>query len=109
MTIAKRKHLYPCRTQKLRSLALMILGGRLPGKVERCRNKIRERISDFGIFLVSSVGRANFRLYIRRNVPESEYLNNLIYSSLAQSVERMTVNHDVAGIKPNTRSKKRIP
>ena len=37
MTIARRSHLYPYRTQKLSSLALMILGGRLPGKARRCR------------------------------------------------------------------------
>ena len=37
MTIAERTHLYPSRTQKLSSLALMILGGTLPGKVGRCR------------------------------------------------------------------------
>ena len=37
VTIAGRTHLYPSRTQKLSSLALMILGGRLPGKVGRCR------------------------------------------------------------------------
>ena len=35
--IARRIHLFPYRTQKLSSLALMILGGRLPGKVGRCR------------------------------------------------------------------------
>ena len=35
--IARRIHLYPYRTQKLSSLALMILGGRPPGKVGRCR------------------------------------------------------------------------
>ena len=33
MIIARRLHLYPSRTQKLSSVALMILGGRLPGKV----------------------------------------------------------------------------
>ena len=37
MAIARRSHLFPYRPQKLRSLALMILGGRLPGKVGRCR------------------------------------------------------------------------
>ena len=37
VTIARRSHLYPYRTQKLSSLALMILGGRLPGKARRCR------------------------------------------------------------------------
>ena len=37
VTIAGRRHLYPSRTQKLSSPALRILGGRLPGKVGRCR------------------------------------------------------------------------
>ena len=37
VAIARRSHLFPYRTQKLSSLALMILGGRLPGKVGRCR------------------------------------------------------------------------
>ena len=41
VTIARRLHLFPSRTQKLSSLALMILGGRLPGKVGRCRLKKR--------------------------------------------------------------------
>ena len=35
--MAKRNHLYPSRTQKLSSLAPKILGGRLPGKIGRCR------------------------------------------------------------------------
>ena len=33
--IAKRIHLFPFRTQKLSSLALMVLGGKLPGRVGR--------------------------------------------------------------------------
>ena len=37
VTIAGRPHLFPYRTQKLSSLALMILGGRPPGKAGRCR------------------------------------------------------------------------
>ena len=37
MTIAKRIHLYPSRTQKLSSLALKILGGQPPGKIGRRR------------------------------------------------------------------------
>ena len=37
VTIAQRSHLFPSRTQKLSSVALMILGGRLPGKVGRCQ------------------------------------------------------------------------
>ena len=37
VTIAKGSHLFPSRTQKLSPLALMILGGQLPGKVGRRR------------------------------------------------------------------------
>ncbi len=33
VVIAKRIHLFPFRTQKLSSLALMVLGGQLPGRV----------------------------------------------------------------------------
>ena len=35
--IAKRIHLFPFRTQKLSSLAPMVLGGKLPGRVGRSR------------------------------------------------------------------------
>ena len=41
VTIARRSHLFPSRTQKLSSLAPMILGGKLPGKVGRCRFLLR--------------------------------------------------------------------
>ena len=37
--MAKRIHPFPFRTRKLSSSALMVLGGRLPGRVGRCRNK----------------------------------------------------------------------
>ena len=33
--IAKRIHLFPFRTQKLSSLAAMVLGGRPPGRIAR--------------------------------------------------------------------------
>ena len=36
-------------------------------------------------------------------------LINLIYSSIAQSVERMTVNHDVAGSSPAWGARNRKP
>ena len=35
VAIAKRTHPFPSRTRKLSSSALMILGGKLPGKVGR--------------------------------------------------------------------------
>ena len=37
MTMAERIHLFPSRTQKLSSHAPIILGGKLPGNVGRCR------------------------------------------------------------------------
>ena len=37
VAIALRNHLFPYRTQKLSSIASMVLGGRPPGRVERCR------------------------------------------------------------------------
>ena len=39
--IAKRIHLFPFRTQKLSSLALMVLGGQPPGRVRRSHVKCR--------------------------------------------------------------------
>jgi hypothetical protein len=39
VAIAKRTHPFPSRTRKLSSSALMILGGRPPGKVGRRRIK----------------------------------------------------------------------
>ena len=40
--MTQRTHPYPSRTRKLSSEVPMILGGKLPGKVGRCRNKKRE-------------------------------------------------------------------
>ncbi len=70
--IAERFHLFPFRTQKLSSFASKILGGRLPGKIDRCRH------------------------YRTQQVLLAEFL----YSSVAQSVERLTVNQDVTGSSP---------
>ena len=39
MSITLRIHLFPFRTQKLSSAVLKILGGKLPGKIGRCRHK----------------------------------------------------------------------
>ena len=36
VAIARRIHLYPCRTQKLSFLAPRVVGGRLPARVGRC-------------------------------------------------------------------------
>ena len=36
VAIARRIHLYPCRTQKLSFLAPRVVGGRLPARIGRC-------------------------------------------------------------------------
>ena len=41
VTMTQRSHPFPFRTRKLSSAVLMILGGKLPGKVGRRRNKKR--------------------------------------------------------------------
>ena len=38
--IAARVHPFPYRTRKLSSLALKILGGKLPGKISRCQHNV---------------------------------------------------------------------
>ena len=52
--IARRIHLFPYRTQKLSSLALMILGGRLPGKVGRCRFGKKRSSRKWASFFISA-------------------------------------------------------
>ena len=81
--MAKRIHPFPFRTRKLSSSALMVLGGRPPGRVGRCRNKK----------VKPSFQNGGFNLKIK-------------YSSLAQSVEHMTVNHRVVGSSPTRGAKK---
>ena len=41
MLIAARVHPFPYRTRKLSSLALKILGGKLPGKISRCQHSYK--------------------------------------------------------------------
>ena len=69
-----RVHLFPSRTQKLSSLVPKILGWQRPGKIgKRQLQRVYFESTDFILF---------------------------VYSSIAQSVERMTVNHDVTGSSP---------
>ena len=71
--LTQRVHLFPFRTQKLSFAVLTILAWRRAGKISRSRH--------------------TQKLRSKRNFCAK-------YSSLAQSVERMTVNHDVAGSSP---------
>ena len=60
-----RVHLFPSRTRQLSSLVLTILGWKRPGTISRCQHILPLANREGG------------------------------HCSLAQSVERMTVNHDV--------------
>ena len=68
-----RSHLFPFRTQKLSSFVPKILGGRLPGKIGRCR-------------------------YL--NMDDSYQDHPYIYSSIAQLAEHAAVNRRVVGSSP---------
>ena len=71
MFLAVRVHPFPFRTRKLSSPVPTILAWRRAGKIGQRQH----------------------------NEPETKPSGSL-YSSLAQSVERVTVNHDVAGSSP---------
>ena len=68
MLMTMRSHLFPFRTQKLSSFVPKILGGRLPGKIGRCR-------------------------YL--NMDDSYQDHPYIYSSIAQLAEHAAVNRRV--------------
>ena len=83
--IAKRIHLFPYRTQKLSFLALMILGGRPPGKVGRCRFSKKATCKDRLLFSRKRRKRdsgaegggeseANVAVLVKKEVHESELL-----------------------------------
>ena len=69
------------------------------------QSKVINTDQKFVIFLLSSVGSGSDTLYTNElwgdtNKKDTDLRSESSYSSLAQSVERMTVNHDVAGSSP---------
>ena len=76
--------------------------GAIPIKADKKRSL---KLYKFHIFLLSSVGRANISLCTHELVWETHKFGTDLcavspHSSLAQSVERVTVNHDVVGSSP---------
>ena len=76
--------------------------GAIPIKADKKRSL---KLYKFHIFLLSSVGRANISLCTHELVWETHKFGTDFcavppHSSLAQSVERVTVNHDVVGSSP---------
>ena len=89
--LTQRVHPFPFRTRKLSFAVPKILVWRRTGKIGRSQHKgIHLNMYPFKFFLKGK------RILIYYSLLPF----TLIYSSLAQSVERMTVNHDVAGSSP---------
>ena len=78
-------HPFPFRTRKLSAAVAKILGWRRPGKIAHSRHS-QGKLNRFPLILYSK----------KRREPTS-YTE---YSSLAQSVEHLTVNQVVAGSSP---------
>ena len=73
VVIARRSHPFPSRTRKLSSLASTILGGQLPGKIERRRNEDTDEVNNSlrPCILYKETGK------IREQRPERERQGNL--------------------------------
>ena len=126
MLLSHRVHLYPFRTQKLSCAEPKILVWRRTGKIGQCQHFFRLKFVKIAgreqktvysplniplsplLFLtlyIHSIGSdiPNRKRYLWSNLPILHFafcILHLIYSSIAQSVERMTVNHDVTGSSP---------
>ena len=83
MILAQRVHLFPFRTQKLSSAEPKILAWRRAGKIGHCRHTTRET------WVRRLARRQCFPCILQSS-----------YSSLAQSVEHLTVNQGVTGSSP---------
>ena len=81
--LAQRVHLFPFRTQKLSSAEPKILAWRRAGKIGHCRHTTRET------WVRRLARRQCFPCILQSS-----------YSSLAQSVEHLTVNQGVTGSSP---------
>ena len=84
--ISQRVHLFPFRTQKLSSAEATILAWRRAGKIVHRQHR---------------TAKLNISLAVSIYIPKADSSQPFgSYSSLAQSVEHMTVNHGVVGSSP---------
>ena len=117
--LPQRVHLFPFRTQKLSSAEPKILAWRRAGKIGHCRHRtyVQKQLSlyRFSCLLISySTCRLSKEEYERSEYSSLAHVDSTQqaellptshkekykYSSLAQSVEHMTVNHGVVGSSP---------
>ena len=92
--LPQRVHLFPFRTQKLSSAEATILAWRRAGKIAQCQH--------YPIQLTRVCRLAVLVFIPHRPQPIEE-----LYSSLAQSVEHLTVNQGVVGSSPTGGAKKK--
>ena len=104
--ISQRVHPFPFRTRKLSSAVPTILDWRRSGKIGQSQH-ITAKFNYLAVqsFLLSSVGRANISLCTHESVGKTHKFGTDFYavslhSSLAQSVEHLTVNQGVTGSSP---------
>ena len=114
--ISQRVHLFPFRTQKLSSAEATILVWRRTGKIAHRQHrtaKLNLRFSCFPLYISLLSNRAVEKSVLLNACigrPRSLYrfdISNHLYSSLAQSVEHMTVNHGVVGSSPTGGARKK--
>ena len=86
MFLSQRVHPFPFRTRKLSSAEPKILAWRRAGTIGHCRHLARATVL---------AAKGNMGMH-----SDTPLVSLYFYSSLAQSVERVTVNHDVAGSSP---------
>ena len=86
MILSQRVHPFPFRTRKLSSAEPKILAWRRAGTIGHCRHLARATVL---------AAKGNMGMH-----SDTPLVSLYFYSSLAQSVERVTVNHDVAGSSP---------
>ena len=84
--LSQRVHPFPFRTRKLSSAEPKILAWRRAGTIGHCRHLARATVL---------AAKGNMGMH-----SDTPLVSLYFYSSLAQSVERVTVNHDVAGSSP---------
>ena len=93
--LSQRVHPFPFRTRKLSSAEPKILAWRRAGTIGHCRHLARATVL---------AAKGNMGMH-----SDTPLVSLYFYSSLAQSVERVTVNHDVAGSSPAGGATKKPP
>ena len=123
MFLPQRVHLFPFRTQKLSSAEPKILAWRRAGKIGHCRHIYRETwvrrwhaVSVSLVYLLllysslTHAGRFASKPHLTSWAGREWTLGSskftIQYSSLAQSVEHLTVNQGVVGSSPTGGAKK---